>query len=193
MSRLSTRACSSGPSSRSPTRRGTDENSDIVVADEAFHSPTQRPIARGPPEQGVRVEEQMLRSGITPRHAILREVARTTRPSTGPLSVPGFLPVGTVPIGSNRAQRSPFLAITISSPARTPSIRRERWVLASWMLTVFTPCGGMALFPRGVRLQSARCSSRNAMIGSVDGPMMVRWLAAGISITSICGTTSCIR
>lgn len=54
-----------------------------------------------------------------------------------PLSAPGsrFFCTG-FSSGASRAMGFPALAIITSSPAAARSTRRERWVLASWILTV---------------------------------------------------------
>jgi len=117
-----------------PNGRRGDDHLVGRIRDRCPGGPVQGRLITQPPEQRIGVEQQDHRSKS-------RAIPAFGPSKSGAIVIcsrhrPGMRGWVVRRNGTSRATGRPARAITISSPASTRSISRERWVLASWMLTV---------------------------------------------------------
>ena len=108
---------------------------------EAAGLPGEPRVPRERPEHDLRVLADAA-DGCRPSKRVSTSSGSGASKSAGirirPFSRPNCFLRGRAASGTSRATGLPAFAITISRPRATSSTRRERWVLASWMLTVCT-------------------------------------------------------
>src|SRR5258706_4672204 len=144
-----------------PQARGAVEELMAPVAEEARYADRQLPGSVHVPEQQLRIHQESAHLRFRPA-AVCRTPANSAAISSSnivlkwsgtgaPFRPPIFTGLRASSIGTRRAAGRPALAMTISSPACTRSTRRERCVLASWILMGFldsTMSSPLALRPR---------------------------------------------
>src|SRR2546425_8919915 len=115
-----------------PCARGAEEDLVPAIRDESAGASRELIAVGDPPEEGVGVEQQSHSKCFA--RSFGSGASKSGETTIRPRAVPGVRRSVRGLSGTIFATGLPALAMVISSPRRTRSMRRERCVFASWML-----------------------------------------------------------